>query len=229
MPAVRRIDPTGKITTVAGGRPAGFSGDGGPATEARLHEPRSIAVLGSTLFIADSLNDRIRAVDLRNGVITTVAGTGASTYGGDGGPAAAAKVAEPRGVAVTPDGDVIVADTGNDRLRRIDLEAVPGGQSGGPQTNVGSQAASHPEAASATPAAQPAKVKGSPLPKAAPSAPAKRPAPAATSTSAPPPPSPTAPPSETAPISNHDLRVGQIGAGTWNYGMFLLSVPVLLV
>ena len=122
VPSVRRIDPSGIITTVAGGRPAGFGGDGGPATEARLHEPRSIAVWRSTLYIADSMNDRIRAVDLRSGVIRTVAGTGTCAYGGDGGPATAAKVAEPRGVAVTPDGDVIVADTGNDRLRRIDLD-----------------------------------------------------------------------------------------------------------
>ncbi|HEV3364868.1 MAG TPA: hypothetical protein VG795_12165, partial [Acidimicrobiia bacterium] len=120
VPAVRRIDPAGIITTVAGGRPAGFSGDGGPAIDAQLHEPRSIAVWDSTLYIADSMNDRIRAVDLRSGVIRTVAGTGACAFGGDGGPATSAKVAEPRGVAVTPDGDVIVIDTGNDRLRLID-------------------------------------------------------------------------------------------------------------
>ena len=119
VPAVRRIDPAGTITTVAGGHPKGFAGDGGPATAARLNEPRSIAIWGSTLFIADSMNHRIRAVDLRTGVIRTVAGTGNSTFGGDGGPAATARLAEPRGVAVTPDGDVIVADTGNDRLRRF--------------------------------------------------------------------------------------------------------------
>ena len=120
VPSVRRIDPAGIITTVAGGRPAGFSGDGGPAVQARLHEPRSIAVWDSTLYIADSMNDRIRAVDLRSGVIRTVAGTGVAAFGGDGGPAVSAKLAEPRGVAVTPHGDVIVIDTGNDRLRRID-------------------------------------------------------------------------------------------------------------
>ncbi|HYH50772.1 MAG TPA: hypothetical protein VEG38_14600 [Acidimicrobiia bacterium] len=131
VPTVRRIDPAGIITTVAGGKPAGFSGDGGPATEARLHEPRSIAIWRSTLYIADSMNDRIRAVDLRTGLIRTVAGTGSCAYGGDGGPAAAAKVAEPRGVAVTPDGDVIVVDTGNDRLRRIDAgDGVGTGWSG---------------------------------------------------------------------------------------------------
>ena len=138
VPSVRRIDPSGIITTVAGGRPAGFAGDGGPATEARLNEPRSIAVWGSTLYIADSLNDRIRAVDLHRGVIRTVAGTGSCAYGGDGGPAAEAKVAEPRGVAVSPDGDVIVVDTGNDRLRRIDVDGSgPSGQ-GGPSSDISS-------------------------------------------------------------------------------------------
>jgi streptogramin lyase len=126
VPAVRRIDRAGIITTVAGGRAKGFAGDGGPATEARLNEPRSIAVRGSILYIADSMNDRIRAVDLRTGVIRTVVGTGARGFAGDGGSALAAKLAEPRGVAVTPDGDVIVADTGNDRLRRIDADGSAG-------------------------------------------------------------------------------------------------------
>ncbi|MDQ1500880.1 MAG: hypothetical protein QOI86_4220, partial [Actinomycetota bacterium] len=120
-PTVRRIDRAGTITTVAGGLPAGFSGDGGPAIAARLNEPRSIAIWRSTLYIADSLNDRVRSVDLRTGTITTFAGTGAAAFGGDGGPATAAKLAEPRGVAVTPDGDVLVVDTDNDRLRRIDV------------------------------------------------------------------------------------------------------------
>jgi sugar lactone lactonase YvrE len=126
VPAVRRIDPAGIITSVAGGRPKGFAGDGGPATEARLNEPRSIAIWRSTLYIADSMNNRIRAVDLLSGVIRTVAGTGAGGFGGDGAPAVTARLAEPRGVAVTPEGDVIVADTGNDRLRRFSAgEGVP--------------------------------------------------------------------------------------------------------
>jgi sugar lactone lactonase YvrE len=145
VPAVRRIDPAGIISTVAGGRPAGFSGDGGPAVDARLHEPRSIAVWDSTLYIADSMNDRIRAVDLGSGVIRTVAGTGACAFGGDNGPATSAKLAEPRGVAVTPDGDVIVIDTGNDRLRLIDaggsgasLPGWTGGVNGGEAAGAGS-------------------------------------------------------------------------------------------
>jgi sugar lactone lactonase YvrE len=152
VPSVRRIAPGGVITTVAGGRPAGFAGDGGPAVDARLHEPRSIAIWRKTLYIADSMNDRIRAVDLNTGLIRTVAGTGVSAYGGDGGPATAAKIAEPRGVAVTGDGDVIVIDTGNNRLRRIDLDGAepPGAPVSGPGPEVSPQTA---EKTGATPAA----------------------------------------------------------------------------
>jgi streptogramin lyase len=185
VPSVRRIAPGGVITTVAGGRPAGFAGDGGPAVDARLHEPRSIAVWRSTLYIADSMNDRIRAVDLRTGLIRTVAGTGASTYGGDGGPATAAKIAEPRGVAVTGEGDVIVIDTGNNRLRRIDLDGAepPAAPASGSGPEVSPQTAGKPGAAPAPPAPAPT---GSSA--AGPSRSADRPAPrpAPTTSSSPP-------------------------------------------
>ena len=123
-PSVRRVDPNGVITTVAGGQPAGFSGDGGPATAAALNAPRSIAVRGSDLYIADSDNSRIRHVDLVTGVITTVAGTGAFGYGGDGGPAISAQLDQPRGVAVTPSGDLVIGDTRNARLRFVRLSGT---------------------------------------------------------------------------------------------------------
>lgn len=119
VPSVRRIDPSGVITTLAGGNPAGFAGDGGPATAARLNEPRSIALSGRSLYIADSLNHRIRRVNLDTGLIDTVVGTGLAGYSGDGGPPADARVSEPRGVAVTDGGDVVVVDTGNNRIRLI--------------------------------------------------------------------------------------------------------------
>jgi hypothetical protein len=119
MPSVRRVDPNGIITTVVGGHPAGYSGDGGPATAAALNVPRSIAVWGSDLYVADSDNSRIRHVDLTTGIITTVAGTGAFGYGGDGGPAASARLDQPRGVAVTPTGDLVISDTMNARLRFV--------------------------------------------------------------------------------------------------------------
>ena len=118
-PSVRRIDPSGIITTVAGGLPAGYSGDGGPATAAALNSPRSIALWGSDLYIADSDNSRIRHVDLTTGIIDTVVGTGMFGFGGDHGPARQAQIHQPRGVAVTPTGDLIIGDTLNARLRLV--------------------------------------------------------------------------------------------------------------
>jgi sugar lactone lactonase YvrE len=132
IPGVRRISPSGVITTVAGGNPAGFSGDGGPATAARLNEPRSIAVRGSNLYIADSINNRIRRVDLATGIITTVAGTGRSGFGGDGGPAIAARLAEPRGLTLTPSGDIVILDTNNNRVRLMGAPSGSGGPAPGP-------------------------------------------------------------------------------------------------
>ena len=126
-PSVRRIDPAGIITTVAGGLPAGYSGDGGPATAAALNSPRSIALWGSDLYIADSDNSRIRHVDLNSGVIRTVVGTGIFGYSGDHGPASQAQIHQPRGVAVTPTGDLVIGDTLNSRLRlvRFNRPAAP--------------------------------------------------------------------------------------------------------
>jgi sugar lactone lactonase YvrE len=125
QPSVRRIDPAGIITTIAGGRPAGYSGDGGPATAAALNSPRSIAVWGTDLYIADSDNSRIRHVDLRTGIIDSVVGTGAFGFGGDGGPPMQALVDQPRGVAVTPTGDLVIADTLNSRLRLVRFARPP--------------------------------------------------------------------------------------------------------
>lgn len=117
---VRRIDPSGVVTTVAGTGAADFSGDGGPARSAQLNHPRGVAVDGrGNLFIADSMNARIRMVDPA-GVISTVAGCGRHGFGGDGGPATVARMFEPRGVAVGPAGHLFVADTYNDRIRRVE-------------------------------------------------------------------------------------------------------------
>jgi sugar lactone lactonase YvrE len=209
VPSVRRIDPAGVITTVAGGRPKGFAGDGGPATEARLNEPRSIAIWRSTLYIADSMNNRIRAVDLTSGVIRTVAGTGAHGFGGDGGPAESAKLAEPRGVAVTPEGDVIVVDTGNDRLRSIDLGSlVPPSAPAADSRPSGEP--NHPPAAP-TPPPTAAEGSSKPLPTVSP--PATRPA-APPTTSAPTAPSPVVPPSPVATTSSTTAPVLAPATGT---------------
>jgi sugar lactone lactonase YvrE len=112
---------TGIITTVARNGTAGFSGDGGAAAAAELDGPEGVAVDSSGhLFIADTQNLRIREEDLATRVITTIAGNG--TYGGsgDGGPATAAELANPVGVAVDSSGDLFVADTWNNRVREVD-------------------------------------------------------------------------------------------------------------
>ncbi len=120
---VRRIDRfTGVITTVAGNGLAGFSGDGGPATLARLQAPAGVAVGHGHLYIADEGNARVRAVDLRTGRITTVAGGGSGN--GDWGPATRVALSAPRWVAVDAYGDVYVSEFGGPRVRRIHL-AVP--------------------------------------------------------------------------------------------------------
>ncbi len=112
---------TGAITTIAGTGAEGYSGDGGQATAAQLNAPRGVAVDGSgNLYIADQVNHRIRKIDAVTGVITTVAGDGSGGYGGDGGPATAAQLADPSGVAVDGSGNVYIADWNNHRIRKID-------------------------------------------------------------------------------------------------------------
>ncbi|MBB4664958.1 hypothetical protein [Conexibacter arvalis] len=128
---IRRVDATGVITTVAGAGPccgaaSGFAGSGVAATDpsVRLNQPRGVAALpGGGFLIADTFNHRIRRVDA-SGTITTVAGIGSATFGGDGGPAAAAFLRSPGGVAALPDGGFLIADTGNDRIRRVDASGT---------------------------------------------------------------------------------------------------------
>lgn len=175
---VRRVDKqTGKISTVAGTGQPGFSGDGGPATQAKLSSPHSIALDNNDrLYICDILNHRVRVVDLKSGIINTfagtgekkstpdgakvtgtplngpraldfdgkgslylalregnavyridlktetlqhLAGTGKSGYMGDGGPAKAATLAGPKGIALGPTGDIYLADTESHTIRVI--------------------------------------------------------------------------------------------------------------
>lgn len=117
---IRRVDPAGIITTVVGNGTRGFSGDGGPATQAQLFSPAEIHLdrVGN-LYIADQGNNRIRRVD-RTGIITTVAGNGAKGFSGDGGPAREAQLSGAWGVAVDDAGNLYIADTGNNRIRKVD-------------------------------------------------------------------------------------------------------------
>ena len=118
---IRRVAArTGIITTVAGDGAGEFGGDGGPATDAQLNQPTGLAFDASgNLFIADAFNHRIRRVDARTGIITTVAGDGTSEFGGDGGPATDAQLNHPVGVAVDADGNLFIADQLNHRIRQV--------------------------------------------------------------------------------------------------------------
>src|SRR5207244_11925994 len=128
---VYRVDATTRATTTVAGNGyqdpynsyyGGYSGDGGPATSAALNHPMGIAVDGAgNLFIADAFNGRIRRVDAATQVITTVAGNGTYSFSGDGGPAAASQLSNPQGVAVDSAGNVVIADMGNNRIRRGDV------------------------------------------------------------------------------------------------------------
>ena len=119
---VRKVNPTGTITTFAGTGVPGFSGDGGPATSARLYAPHGVAVDGQgNVYIADSYNQRVRKVNPA-GTITTIAGTGRPGVSGDGGPATSATMTYPRGVAADAQGNVYIFD-GSTRVRKV----TPGG------------------------------------------------------------------------------------------------------
>ncbi len=117
--AVRKVATNGTITTVAGTGTGGSSGDGGPATAARIEGPRGVAVDGAgNLYIADFSDGRVRRV-AANGIITTVAGNGGAGYSGDGGAATGARLYWPTGVAVDAAGNLYIADSGNNRVRTV--------------------------------------------------------------------------------------------------------------
>ena len=112
---------TGIITTVAGNGTSGYSGDGGPATSAKLGDPDAVAVdAGGNVFIADLFPDsNVREVNASTGIITTVAGNGTFGYSGDGGPATSAQLSFPAGVALDAHGNVFIADSSNNAIRKV--------------------------------------------------------------------------------------------------------------
>ncbi len=121
---IRKVDTNGIITTVAGNGTAAYSGDGGAATNASLSYPSGVAVdADGNLFIADRDNHCIRQVDT-NGLITTVAGNGAQGYSGDGGAATNASLSYPSAVALDASGNLLIADTGNQRIRQVDTNGL---------------------------------------------------------------------------------------------------------
>ncbi len=121
---VRRVDlATGTISTVPGAGPAGFSGDGGPATAAQLSQVMGLALYSGSLYIVDVGNNRVRRVELATGIISTFAGTGTAGFSGDGGPATAAQLNMPTALAIDPGNLYLyIGDTGNNRVRRVNLQ-----------------------------------------------------------------------------------------------------------
>jgi uncharacterized repeat protein (TIGR03803 family) len=121
---IRKVGTNGIITIVAGNETGGYSGDGGEATNAELYGPSEVAVDATgNLFIADQNNHRIRKVDT-NGIITTVAGNGIRGYSGDGGAAINAELSFPEGVAVDATGNLFIADSGNQRIRKVGTSGI---------------------------------------------------------------------------------------------------------
>jgi RHS repeat-associated protein len=121
---IRKVDANGIITTVAGNGTFGFSGDGGPATDASLNGPLGLAVDDSgNIYIGDTANGRIRKVDT-NGIITTVAGNGTSGFSGDGGSATVASLNRPVGLSVDNSGNIYISDNKNYRIRKVDTNGI---------------------------------------------------------------------------------------------------------
>ena len=121
---IRKVDASGIIVTVAGSEIAGFSGDGGLATSARLNAPTGVAVdRAGNLYIADTYNNRIRKVNTA-GIITTAAGNGEARFSGDNIVATGTSLFAPFGLAVDRAGDLYIADTSNQRIRKVSAAGV---------------------------------------------------------------------------------------------------------
>lgn len=122
---IRKVSSTGIITTVAGTGTSGFSGDGGPATDAKMNAPLGIAVDPSgNVYFSDSYNFCVRKIDAA-GIITTVAGIpGSAGFGGDGGPATSARLQYIWGLALDAAGNLYMCDAPNDRVRRVDVGGI---------------------------------------------------------------------------------------------------------
>ncbi len=121
---VRKIDTTGRITTVAGNGEPGYVGENLPATETSLWTPSRIFLDGKgNLYIAEWHAHRIRIVT-PDGTISTIAGNGNKGFSGDGGPAELASLDRPNGLFVTRQGEIYISDLGNHRIRRVDTDGV---------------------------------------------------------------------------------------------------------
>lgn len=123
---IRRVDfATGEISDYAGTGERGFSGDGEKATKAKLFSPTGLVIDSKdNLYISDSGNERVRKIDTKTGIITTVAGTGKRGFSGDNEKATVAKLFNPLGLAVDVNDNLYIVDRGNNRIRMINKEGV---------------------------------------------------------------------------------------------------------
>src|SRR5262252_97038 len=135
---IRRMDATsGIITLVAGTGVSGYSDDGGPALHATFNMPYALTVdTNGDIYVAERGNPIVRKIDTSTGIITTLAGTGEWGYSGDGGPAPAATWGAPKAMRCDPQNNIIVVDTENNAVRRIDartgiVTTIAGGHEGG--------------------------------------------------------------------------------------------------
>jgi len=117
---IRKVDSNGIISTVAGTGTAGYSGDGGMATSAKLYKPTALTVdLSGNIYFCDTYNEVVRRIS-KNGIISTIAGTGTQGYSGNGGAAASAKLYRPYGIAVDSLNNIYITDSWNYVIRKID-------------------------------------------------------------------------------------------------------------
>ena len=121
---IRRLDLVSKqVTTVAGNGQRGYQGDGGPAVNASLSAPHELTFdTKGDLYFAERDNHVVRKVDMKTGIISTVAGTGTAGYSGDGGPGAQSQLRQPHCVLFDRDGSLLICDLGNLRVRRLHLD-----------------------------------------------------------------------------------------------------------
>lgn len=121
---IRQVNTSGIINVIAGNGNQGYSGDFGPAIEASLAAPTGVRVdAAGNVYIADSSSSVIRKVAAATGIITTIAGTGSSGYGGDGGPATLASLGNPSNLALDAAGNLYIADYSNNRIRKVTVSA----------------------------------------------------------------------------------------------------------
>ena len=121
---IRKVTTAGIISTVAGIGTIGYTGDGGPATSAKMHYPFAVAIDGSgNMYISDQYNQVIRKVNT-SGIISTIAGNDTAGYSGDGGVATSAKLNYPGGVAVDGSGNVYFSDNNNNRIRKVNTSGI---------------------------------------------------------------------------------------------------------